>query len=227
MMNPLIAKLRERAADSSLAIDEAADMPVSASPALDDVSIARAETLLGRRLPSLLREVYCYVGDGGFGPGYGLLRLLPDPRSVDVESVVGLYTAFRSADPEDAGWSWPSDLIPFCDWGCAIRTCVECSTPDGAIITFDPNVRDLGEPMSKALAATHPSLESWFTDWLAGVRILGSNVRAGPEPSGNWNQPFHEGTPYFRADETPRRRANMTLKLTNASLAPLSRLFAA
>ncbi|HVR62942.1 MAG TPA: SMI1/KNR4 family protein [Polyangia bacterium] len=171
MMNPLIAKLRERAADASLATDEAADITSGATVPVDDVSIARAETLLGRRLPSLLRDAYSNVGDGGFGPGYGLLRLLPDPRSADVESVVGLYTALCSIDPEDAAWSWPVDLIPFCDWGCAIRTCVDSSTPDGTIITFDPNARDLGDPMSTAFAATHPNLESWFTDWLAGVRI--------------------------------------------------------
>ena len=35
--------------------------------------------------------------------------------------------------------------------------------------------------MSKALAATHPSLESWFTDWLAGVRIWDRMFE--PDPS--------------------------------------------
>jgi len=171
MMNSLISKLCERAADPSLATDEAANIPVEARATLDDESIERAESSLGRRLPGLLRDVYRHVGDGGFGPGYGLLRLLPDPRSTDVESVVGLYTAFCSTDPEDAAWSWPVDLVPFCDWGCAIRTCVDSRTPDGAIVTFDPNVRGLEEPMSQAFAITHLSLESWFADWLAGVRI--------------------------------------------------------
>jgi hypothetical protein len=192
MTNNLIAKLRARAANSTLATDEATDFAVDASPALDDESIARAETMLGLRLPSLLREVYHHVGNGGFGPGYGLLRLLPNPRSNDVESVVGLYTTFCSTDPEDAAWSWPVDVVPFCDWGCAIRTCVDVSTPDGAIVTFDPNVRDLGEPMSKAFAITHPSLESWFADWLAGVRI--------------WDRMFEEDPSRAVAGITPSRK---------------------
>jgi len=170
-MTNTVAKLRERVADPRLATDEAGDFPVTAPSPLDDESIARAETMLGRRLPDLLRDAYRHVGNGGFGPGYGLLRLLSDPRSPAEESVVGLYMSFCSSDPEDAAWSWPVHLVPFCDWGCAIRTCVDCSTPEGAIITFDPNARDLGEPMSNSLAATHSSIESWFADWLAGVKI--------------------------------------------------------
>lgn len=156
-------------------------MPVVASSVLDDEAIARAETILGRSLPGLLRDAYRHVGNGGFGPGYGLLQLLPDPRSVDVESVVGLYAAFCAPDLEDAAWLWPVDLVPFCDWGCAIRTCVDCSTPDGAIMTFDPNVRGPGEPMSKGFAATHPSLKSWFADWLAGIKIWDQMFE--PDPS--------------------------------------------
>jgi hypothetical protein len=204
MTTTLVAKLRERASDSSRATDEAADMPIGASPAVDDESIARAETILGRRLPDLLRDVYRHVGDGGFGPGYGLLRLLPDPRSDDRESVVGLYTAFCSTDPEDAAWSWPVDLIPFCDWGCAIRTCVDCSTPNGAIITFDPNVRDPGEPMSKALAATHPSLESWFADWLAGIRIWDRMFESDPSRAVVGINPFTK-EPLTFVPTKPRR----------------------
>jgi SMI1 / KNR4 family (SUKH-1) len=171
MTAEIVAELRRRAADPHLATDEAARFPSTAAAPLDDGSIARAEAILGRRLPVLLRDAYRLVGDGGFGPGYGIVRLLPDPESSDVESVVGLYTAFCSRDPEDPAWSWPAQLVPFCDWGCAIRSCVDCSTQDGAVVTFDPNVRDLGGPMSNAFAVTHPRIDSWFADWLAGVKL--------------------------------------------------------
>ena len=38
-------------------------------------AVAEAEELAGRSLPSLLRRLYLEVGNGGFGPGYGLLGL--------------------------------------------------------------------------------------------------------------------------------------------------------
>ena len=181
MNDSLISKLRARAADARFATDEPGDFPAAARSPLDAPTIARAEIALGRRLPDLLRAIYTTVGDGGFGPGYGLLRLMPDSASPGAESVVGLYEAFCGTDPEDPAWAWPVHLVPFCDWGCAIRSCVDCSAPDGAVITFDPNARDIGEPMSQALAATHPSLESWFVDWLAGVRIWDRMFE--PDPS--------------------------------------------
>jgi hypothetical protein len=171
MTDQIIERLRRRAADPRLATDEAADAASDATAPLDDGSILRAEGIIGHRLPGLLRDAYRLVGDGGFGPGYGLLRLLPDPDSSDVESVIGLYEGLCSSDPEDPAWSWPAQLVPFCDWGCAIRSCVDCSTPAGMVVTFDPNVRDLGAPMSDALAASHPSVESWFADWLDGVKL--------------------------------------------------------
>jgi hypothetical protein len=158
MTDPFITTLRQRAADTA------------AQPA-DERTIARAERALGRALPSLLRDVYRYIGDGGFGPGYGLLPLLSDPRDSSAESVVGLYTVFRADDSRDVTWSWPEQLLPFCDWGRAIRSCVDCSTPDAAVVTFDPNVCGVGEPMSNALAISHASLRSWFADWIAGVNL--------------------------------------------------------
>jgi hypothetical protein len=127
MTDQIIERLRRRAADPRLATDEAADAASDATAPLDDGSILRAEGIIGHRLPGLLRDAYRLVGDGGFGPGYGLLRLLPDPDSSDVESVIGLYEGLCSSDPEDPAWSWPAQLVPLCDWGCAIRSCVDCS----------------------------------------------------------------------------------------------------
>jgi hypothetical protein len=207
-MPNLVAKLRERAANAVLATDQASATSGHVGPAADEESIVRAETILGRHLPGLLRDVYQQVGNGGFGPGYGLLRLLPDPRSSDVESVIGLYTSFCSTDPEDAAWSWPVDLVPFCDWGCAIRTCVDCSTPDGAIVTFDPGAREPGESVSKALAATHASVESWFADWLDGVKIWDRMFEADPSRAVTGVNPFTKEPIVFTA--TKLRRGGLT-----------------
>jgi hypothetical protein len=57
--------------------------------------------------------------------------------------------------------------VPFCEWGCAIRSCVDCASPDGAVFTFDPNTRHPDQDMSTSLAAMHSSLDAWFRDWIA------------------------------------------------------------
>jgi hypothetical protein len=167
MMDSLITTLRRRAADSA------------AAP-LDDHSIAQAERTLGRTLPTLLRDVYRHVGNGGFGPGYGLLPLLPEEDAA-TESVVGLYQTFVADDSRDIAWSWPEQLLPFCDWGCAIRACVDCSTPEAAVVTFDPNACGPGEPTAQALAITHTSLHAWLADWASGVNIW--ELMFEPDPS--------------------------------------------
>jgi hypothetical protein len=137
---------------------------------VDEVTIQEAEDEMGLRLPSLLHEAYREIGNGGFGPGYGLLALVPDRASAG-ETVVGLYRSFRGVDPEDPAWSWPIGLVPFCDWGCAIRSCVDCSSSEGRVVTFDPNPRGVGDDMAVSLAPTHDSLDAWFSDWIAGVNI--------------------------------------------------------
>jgi hypothetical protein len=171
MTDPLILELQRRSRERLLGRNQGRGFGPAPSEPLDERSIRSAELLLGQGLPALLRDLYGQVGNGGFGPGYGLLPLVLEDDSSDEETVVKLFTAFRCEDPEDSAWAWPEHLLPFCDWGCAIRSCVDASLPDGAVVTFDPNVRGVGEPMSQALARTHSSLRSWLSDWLAGVAL--------------------------------------------------------
>jgi len=181
MTDILIARLRQRAADPRRATDQSGRfLKTSVAPVLDEHLVARAEECLRQQLPPLLRDAYRYVANGGFGPGYGIFPLLPASEPTGEESAVGLHTAFCSFDPNDPAWSWPINLLPFCDWGCAIRTCVDCSSAEGTVVTFDPNVRGVGEPMSTAFAVTHSSLHGWFSDWIAGVKLW--DVMFEPDP---------------------------------------------
>jgi hypothetical protein len=180
-VDPLITKLQRRARDPAMATDLSAESGLVAASPLEESSIRRAELTLGLPLPPLLRNAYLRVGNGGFGPGYGLLPLILDDETTGEESAVDLFTAFCSEDAEDPAWSWPRHHLPFCDWGCAIRSCVDCSKPDGSVVTFDPNVRGVGEPMSNALAETHATLSAWFSDWISGVKIW--DLMFEPDPS--------------------------------------------
>jgi hypothetical protein len=136
-------------------------------PSVSDADIAEAERRLGFQLPGLLRELYGTIADGGFGPPYGFLPLLkpvPETRLMNLsapgrESVVQLYTLFRGGDPEDPSWSWPERLLPVIEWGCAIRSCVDCSSPSLQVVRDEPDVSRITES---------PSLERWLSDWMAG-----------------------------------------------------------
>jgi hypothetical protein len=176
----IIARLRERAGDRTRPNGNAERFPRASPPPVSTASMAEAEAALRHSLPPLLRDAYLLVGDGVFGPGYGLLPLLTNDTHPG-ETVVQLYAAFTTTDPDDASWAWPTNLLPFCDWGCAIRSCVDTSSPDGAVLTFDPGARGPDQPMSLAFAQTHSSLRQWFSDWLDGIDIW--KVMYEPDPA--------------------------------------------
>src|SRR5689334_14826568 len=76
-----------------------------------EAEITVAESAFGVQLPLVLRQLYTRIGNGGFGPGYGLLGVPPhgyrdDQRHTGLE----LYALFSQFDPDDAAWDWPDAL---------------------------------------------------------------------------------------------------------------------
>src|SRR4026207_99320 len=77
--NILIEKIKERVEDPMRFVDlpdviNKADFHKVHPPvSLDELELA--EKRLGFQLPSLLRSLYLQIGNGGFGPGHGLLGL--------------------------------------------------------------------------------------------------------------------------------------------------------
>lgn len=96
--------------------------PLSANLVPASEEAARdAENRIGLPLPPLLRRLYTEIGDGGFGPGYGLLNL---------STSLGSYRGVRK-DGSPRWSSFPPSLFPICEWGCAISSYVDCSSPEG------------------------------------------------------------------------------------------------
>jgi len=144
-----------------------ANLPVS------EAAIRDVECALGFPIPAPLRRLYSEVGDGGFGPGYGFYSLASGTKHLANESVVSLYTLWRKGDPEDPSFSWPYMLLPVLDWGCAIRSCVDCSTPSLPIIRHDPNVAGPLQFRNEGW-----DLEEWLQAWLGGYDLW-ANEEAG------------------------------------------------
>lgn len=132
-----------------------------------------AEQALGFELPQLLKEIYLKVGNGGFGPGYGLMKL--NITTEEKESIVSSYLTHRSVENSE----WPEQLILICNWGCAIYSCLDCSKPDAPVIRYDPPLGGLEEDLLEqgiefkpedllVLQPENLSFQEWLEMWLDG-----------------------------------------------------------
>ncbi|MDF3301212.1 SMI1/KNR4 family protein [Streptomyces tropicalis] len=143
------------------------------APAAVD-TVTRAEAALGFRLPPLLAQLYTRIGDGGFGPEYGLLPLL-DSLPAGEPAAVPQYLAHRESGRTDPDWPWPEGVLPISHWGCAMYACVDCRSPEATVLLFEPNP---GDP-DRAWFVDAPSLSEWLRAWVDGT---GWYEEAGDEP---------------------------------------------
>ncbi|MEU7055101.1 SMI1/KNR4 family protein [Streptomyces sp. NPDC046197] len=130
----------------------------------DADTIARAEAALGFRLPTLLADLYLRIGNGGFGPEYGLLPLL-DSAPAGEPAAVAQYLANRESGRKDPDWPWPEGVLPISHWGCAMYACVDCRSPQATVLLFEPNP---GDP-DLAWFVDAPSLADWLRAWVEGT----------------------------------------------------------
>lgn len=106
-------------------------------------AVAEAENLIGYRLPPLLRRLYLEAGNGGFGPGYGILGLRDGHRGDTRRTALGLYREAHGTS--STGWSFlPASLLPICHWGCGIYSFTDCPQPQGPsqpVLVHDPDTQ--------------------------------------------------------------------------------------
>nr|WBO79760.1 SMI1/KNR4 family protein [Streptomyces sp. SBE_14.2] len=131
---------------------------------VDAGAVARAEAALGFSLPPLLAELYLRIGDGGFGPEYGLLPLLDSPPSGE-PAAVPQYLSNRESGRKDPDWPWPEGVLPISHWGCAMYACVDCLAPGAPVLLFEPNA----DTSDHAWYVDAPSLEHWLHAWVEGT----------------------------------------------------------
>ena len=172
-MTNLLDSISARANDPGRAIDEG-DGKSAVGPAASEADIAAAEKRLGFPLPIPLRQIYSKVGNGGFGPGYGLF---------DLATLVDTYLSRR--DPK-TGRSWPARLLPICAWGANIETSIDTNDPDVTVLRHDPNMPK-ADVATRVPASRHyakasvvkeacwieaMSFETWIQDWADGKRLF-------------------------------------------------------
>jgi hypothetical protein len=137
----------------------------------DLADIANDEKRLGFAFPPLLKRLYTEIGNGGFGPGYGLIGLtngVPDDLG---RTAPATYELLRGSTPNEPHWTWPTGLLPICHWGCAISSCIDCTDPDFRMRIFDPNAHGEGDDWADALFEEAVSFDSWIAAWASGISL--------------------------------------------------------
>ena len=168
MSELLIARIARRAANRETQVDMKLSQQ-SLAPPLRAVDAEASERELGFAIPELLKLVYGRVGNGGFGPGYGLMGLRTGATDDQGHDAVDAYRIYASSDPDEPSWEWRDQLLPICHWGCAIYSCIDCKTQGSPIVIFDPNMHD--ESWSQCFIPTERNLESWLDAWAVGIKL--------------------------------------------------------
>jgi hypothetical protein len=168
----LIAGIRARVATG---VPDESDMPGREVPAVaTSTAVVAAEAKLGRKLHPLLRALYLEVGNGGFGPAYGLLGIPPGGAEDDEgHDALAIWERLREEDEYDPHWAWPAALLPVGHLGCGMYMCVDLdAAPDASLIWFEPNPHENGEPWNDSFIPLGGSLALWLSSWLAGTDLM-------------------------------------------------------
>ncbi|MEU4543297.1 SMI1/KNR4 family protein [Nonomuraea dietziae] len=124
--------------------------------------VAQAESLVGFGFPPVLVRLYREVANGGFGPDYQLFPLLGAGRTA-----VTVYREERSVTEPGGEAHWPAEVLPILDWGCGMYAAVDCRSPDGTVLVFEPN--GIEGDWHRAWYVDSESLAGWLEIWLAGT----------------------------------------------------------
>ena len=143
-MDDLVASVRARAMTPQTLNDFARGLenpPPLSSPATSEM-VAAVERELGFPLPVLLTRLLLEIGNGGFGPGYGIACARFVPPGVFARELVEAYRDYADC----ADWQWPPKMLPVVEWGCGIVSCVDCRDPALPVFLVDPQCHCLDDP---------------------------------------------------------------------------------
>jgi hypothetical protein len=129
-------------------------------PPATEAQVAATERALGFSLPPLLRRLYRELGNGGFGPFRAFLGVYGGYADEDIGkglTLAAVYAVFH--DPKDRLLA--DGLVPVLNWGCARRSCVDCTIQEAPVQLFVGHDRGL-LPDAVALA-------DWLAAWAADL----------------------------------------------------------
>lgn len=171
MSQEIVGKVFTRAYSAQTRTDQSDISPSSIYAKLSADKLSESVRDLGFEPPALYVTLMQRVGNGGFGPGYGLMGLVGGATDDMGKTAVGSYNDFAQSDPDDPAWKWPQGLLPICHWGCAIYSCIDSTSDDAPVMTWDPNEWEDGTSPELAIRSTKMSLAEWLIAWSNGINI--------------------------------------------------------
>lgn len=163
-MNPdLIARIRARASNPKTIHDMARGMspaPKVFPPATPE-QIATTEAALGFALPPLFKQILAEIGNGGFGPGYGLFGVDGGHPDYDHKSMAEVYAQTQSPTAHGDFPLLPEKIVPVCNWGCGIYSCLDCREPDAPVYFFNPDLHVLDDENLEAQLTNADGKRVW------------------------------------------------------------------
>ena len=143
--------------------------PQPLAPPPGDDELKQAEAAIGRPLPDDVKQLYA-IGDGGFGPGDGLLPLA---------QLVERYRELTHEPYGPAGQDWPKNLLPLFDEN-PVLSCIDLDS--GQVVAWDPEEiedEDSDEDWQRSFKVEHPSLSVLMAEWLGRPTFGEQNPRQG------------------------------------------------
>lgn len=130
--------------------------PQPLSPSPSEQALVEAERAIGRPLPDEVQQLYA-IGDGGFGPGEGLMPLA---------EVIDRYREMTREPYGPLGQEWPKNLLPLFNED-PVLSCIDMDS--GEMVAWDPEEiedEDSVEDWQRSFKAEHPSLAALMADWV-------------------------------------------------------------
>ena len=122
-----------------------------------DAALDAAEGGLGFALPQSLLQVLRLIGDGGYGPGAGLMPLA---------LMVSRYREFTLAPSDSRKPVWPQLMLPisWTDPGCV---CLDCETGKVMFWGEEGLARsESGQNGKHSFTEVAPTFSAWFAAWV-------------------------------------------------------------
>jgi hypothetical protein len=167
----LIERLQLRNADRTTATDGGIH-PREAIRCVTKQDLSATEKSLGFTLPEIVRALYLQVGNGGFGPQYGIVGTRGGAK-LDGCTLETCYQQMLKLEEECSAWTWPPMLLPLANLGCGMWSCVDCTYARLPMFLWDPNPLDPDLEADDALLNwghsfwdQQMSLKKWLSGWL-------------------------------------------------------------
>jgi hypothetical protein len=131
--------------------------------------LGAAEASFGFPIPPLLRRLYTEVGNGGWGPNYGLDGIPAGGAEPDENDIVGVYRSCIAPERalESPAVDWPRGLVMLIGRGCVDYEVCDFLLPPYPVYLLSGDTWDLERPVIEALTPVAASLAERLEAWLA------------------------------------------------------------